>query len=276
MKKLFDDLSIKFSEITTKKYSTSFSLGIRFLHPKLRKPIYNIYGFVRFADEIVDSFHGFPKKSLLKKFENDTFEAIEDHISLNPILNAFQATVNKYNIDHGLISTFLESMEMDLMQSVYDREQYEKYILGSAEVVGLMCLQVFLHEDPGQYEGLKPFAMRLGAAFQKVNFLRDLKEDQENLGRSYFPELNVRSLRKNDKVRIEEEIEEDFEIALEGIRRLPRSSRRGVHLAYLYYRNLFRKIKTTSADHLMSKRVRISNARKILILLYSYFRPQLH
>lgn len=262
MKKIFDELSAEFSKTVTKRYSTSFSLGIYFLNEKLRQPIYSIYGFVRLADEIVDSFHDFDKPVLLSKFKRDCFEAIEEGVSLNPVLHSFQQVVNNYNIDHELIKLFLQSMEMDLSHQTYNVQKYDQYILGSAQVVGLMCLKVFINGDKNEYERLKDSAMKLGSAFQKVNFLRDANADYTILNRNYFPNVDLSKFSENEKRQIELEIEEDFSHALFGIRQLPTSSRRGVHLAYEYYIQLFRKIKKSSANKIMSERIRISNAHK--------------
>ncbi len=271
MKSLFDDLSVKCSKLTTSAYSTSFSLGIYFLHNRLRNPIYSIYGFVRFADEIVDSFHGYNKKYLLEKFKMDTYEAIENRISLNPILNSFQQAVHSYNIDVALIDTFLLSMEMDLEKQNYSKEKYEQYILGSAEVVGLMCLHVFTEGNKTMYNELEPFAMKLGAAFQKVNFLRDIKADYETLERSYFPNVDIRKFTTQAKCQIENEIENDFKDALVGIKKLPPSSKGGVYLAYVYYKSLFNKIKSIPAGRVLTERIRISNGRKLRLMLNSMF-----
>jgi 15-cis-phytoene synthase len=276
MKSLFDSVSVQCSKLTTRTYSTSFSLGIYFLNNRLRNPIYSIYGFVRLADEIVDSFEGYNKQYLLQKFKADTYEAIEQKISLNPILNAFQEVVNQYQIDHQLIETFLKSMEMDLEQLEYSRETYEQYILGSAEVVGLMCLAVFTEGNQLQYEALKPFAMKLGSAFQKVNFLRDLKADYQDLGRLYFPNVDMSRFSPDVKRAIEDEIESEFQEALTGIRNLPHSSRHGVFLAYVYYRSLLKKIKNTPASHILTKRIRISNPEKFGLMLNSMFQYKLN
>lgn len=269
MKLLFDNVSAKCSKITTTAYSTSFSLGIYFLNNRLRNPIYAIYGFVRFADEIVDSFDGYDKKYLLQKFKTDTYEAIENGISLNPILNSFQQVVNEYQINHELIDTFLYSMEMDLEKINYSKDKYEQYILGSAEVVGLMCLHVFTEGNKGMYEELKPYSMKLGAAFQKINFLRDLKADYQDLGRSYFPNLDLSKFTTDAKKTIEIEIENDFKEALIGIKKLPSSSRGGVYLAYVYYYSLFKKIKTVPAHKVLTERIRISNSHKFGLMLNS-------
>lgn len=272
MKALYDDVSDACSKLTTKAYSTSFSLGIHFLHRRYHKPIYAIYGFVRFADEIVDSFHGYDKHYLLQKFRDDTREAIDRKISLNPILNAFQDAVHRYGIEWELIDTFLKSMEMDLRRISYTSDLYENYILGSAEVVGLMCLHVFTGGDPKMYERLKPSAMRLGAAFQKVNFLRDVKADYEELGRSYFPGVDLSRFSCEDKLRIEAEIENDFNEALKGIRQLPGGARRGVYLAYMYYRQLFVRIKNVPAHRVMQERIRVPNSIKIGLTFNSLLR----
>lgn len=269
MKQLFDDLSVKISKMTTETYSTSFSLGIYFLNSRLRNAIYSVYGFVRVADEIVDSFEGFSRQHLLAKFKEETFESIESRISVNPILNSFQHAVHQYHIDPELITTFLKSMEMDLEKVDYTNEKYQQYILGSAEVVGLMCLYIFTEGDEKMYDELRPFAMKLGAAFQKVNFLRDMKQDYQILGRSYFPGVNMNDFSMSAKKQIEEEIERDFKIALIGIKKLPRSSKGGVYLAYMYYRSLFNKIKKLPAHKILNERVRINNGRKFGLMLNS-------
>ncbi|MCX2430332.1 phytoene/squalene synthase family protein [Pedobacter sp. GR22-10] len=276
MKEIFDRLSDDFSKLTTQRYSTSFSLGIYFLGKELRQPIYSIYGFVRLADEIVDSFHDFDKKYLLDKFKQDTFEAIELGISLNPILNAFQKVVNQYQIDHELISLFLNSMEMDLLEKTYTPELYGTYILGSAEVVGLMCLKVFTSGDEIEYQQLKPYAMKLGSAFQKVNFLRDVKADYQSLNRCYFPDVNLNKFCDLDKRAIEKEIEAEFANALIGIKMLPANSRNGVYLSYVYYKKLFSKIKGLSAEKIMMERIRISNHLKIGLMFDSMIRHKLN
>ncbi len=276
MKQLFDDISQEMSRLTTKRYSTSFSLGISFLHKDLHKPIYSIYGFVRFADEIVDSFHGFDKQKLLSDFKEETYKSISEGISLNPILNSFQWVVNKYDIPHELIETFLNSMEMDLSDHVYDKLTYDKYILGSAEVVGLMCLKIFVEGNNSEYERLKPFAMKLGSAFQKINFLRDLKADYQELGRTYFPGINMDEFNSTVKKEIEADIEVDFKLGLEGIKMLPHKARFGVYMAYKYYFKLFKKIKQTDAEVILTERVRIPNRRKFRILLTSFLRHNLN
>ncbi len=272
MKAIFDDVSVRCSTITTKRYSTSFSIGIRFLAKDLRKPIYSIYGFVRFADEIVDTFHDYDKAALLDDFERQTFEAITQGISLNPILNSFQAAVRKYDIDLNCIRTFLKSMRMDLHKAQYSRAECEEYILGSAEVVGLMCLSVFLRGDKARYEELKPYAMKLGSAFQKINFLRDLHEDYKELGRTYFPELANMEFNEETKAIIEADIEKDFAMGYEGIKMLPRDSRFGVFVAYVYYHQLLQKIKAKPTQDILSRRVRISNQRKYALFFKSYLR----
>ena len=276
MKALFDQISQEMSELTTKRYSTSFSLGISFLHKEIQKPIDAIYGFVRFADEIVDTFHGYDKAKLLADFKVQTYEAIDAGISLNPILNSFQWAVNRYKIPTELIDTFLDSMEMDLQKHTYDQGKYETYILGSAEVVGLMCLKVFVEGDQAQYEHLKPYAMKLGAAFQKINFLRDLKADYQELGRTYFPGINLTEFNNALKKEIEADIALDFQKGYEGILLLPRKARFGVYMAYKYYFKLFKKIKSTPAEMVLNERIRIPNYRKMRILLTSYVRHNLN
>lgn len=276
MKSLFDNVSVKCSKLTTHAYSTSFSLGIYFLKNKFRNPIYSIYGFVRFADEIVDSFEGYNKKYLLQKFKDETYEAIENRISLNPILNSFQHVVHHYKISHELIETFLRSMEMDLEKVDYNSEKYKQYILGSAEVVGLMCLHVFTEGNKKLYEELKPFAMKLGAAFQKINFLRDMKADYQILGRTYFPNVDMSRFTSCTKRKIENEIEQDFKEALIGIKKLPTSSKGGVYLAYVYYNSLFKKIKNLPAQKILSARIRISNREKFGLMFSSMFQYKLN
>lgn len=270
MKHIFDDLCGQISKATTKKYSTSFSLGILAIGSGIRKDIYAIYGFVRLADEIVDSFHGHDKAGLMARLRQETFEAISNKISINPIIHSFQMSVNRYKIPLHLIDTFLKSMEMDLKKTEYDFEQYKEYILGSAEVVGLMCLQVFVHGDVRLYEALKPSAMKLGSAFQKVNFLRDLKDDYQVLGRTYFPEVDMNRFDQTSKRQIENEIEQEFHEALEGIKKLPPQSKFGVYLAYVYYKSLFSKIKRLEAEAILNSRVRIHNGRKLSLMMSSY------
>lgn len=270
MKKLFDDLSYKISKQTTKQYSTSFSLGILALSPKIRNSIYAIYGYVRLADEIVDSFHDFDRSTLLTRFREQTNQALEEKISLNPILQCFQETIHRYEIDVQLIYQFLDSMEMDLQKIDYNSDLYKQYILGSAEVVGLMCLHIFVNGNKKQYEILKPSAMKLGSAFQKVNFLRDLKDDYQVLGRTYFPNVDITDFDNSVKEHIENDIQQEFKEALEGIKNLPNSARFGVYLAYRYYISLFRKIKRTPAKKIINQRIRISNGRKFSLMMSSY------
>ncbi len=265
-------ISRKSSKMTTVMYSTSFSLGIRFFSKRFHDPIYGVYGFVRFADEIVDSFEGFDKKKLLQRFKEDTYTAIEEKISLNPILNNFQYVVNQYKIEQELIDLFLHSMEMDLEKVEYDQQKYEAYILGSAEVVGLMCLRVFCEGNEKQYAELKPSAMRLGSAFQKINFLRDLKADYQSLGRTYFPGIDMEKWDDNTKASIEEDIEKDFADGLAGIRKLPNGARFGVYVAYVYFHELLLKIRQVKAEKLLHERVRVSNWRKYTLLLLAYLR----
>ncbi len=276
MKHVFDEISHEMSTLTTKRYSTSFSLGIRMLSQEIQKPIYAIYGFVRFADEIVDTFHDFDKAALLEDFRAQTYTAIAQGISLNPILNSFQWAVNYYKIPHDLIETFLESMKMDLNKQTYDEEQYKKYILGSAEVVGLMCLKVFVAGDENEYQRLKPAAMKLGSAFQKINFLRDLKADYKALGRVYFPGIDMNEFNATVKHDIERDIEADFHAGYLGILELPKKARFGVYLAYVYYYKLFSKIKQTPAKIILEERVRIPNNKKVRLLLSSYVRHNLN
>ncbi len=274
MIKLFHELSEQCSKIATEKYSTSFSSAIKLLHSDLRTPIYNIYGFVRFADEIVDSFHEYNKEELLLDFRKETYASIERGISLNPILNSFQKTVREYNISFKLIDAFFNSMEMDLSKTVYNSNGYKEYIYGSAEVVGLMCLYVFCEGDKTMYEKLKPSAQALGAAFQKVNFLRDVKADYEQLNRSYFPEVDFKNFTTTMKKQIEDDITQDFINAYEGILELPVKARFGVYVAYKYYLSLFKKIKRTTPDNILEHRIRIPNYGKALILAKAGLRNQ--
>lgn len=272
MKQLFDELSYSVSKITTQKYSTSFSLGILALKPSIRNAIYSIYGFVRLADEIVDSFHEYDKEKLLNRLKIETQNALEEKISLNPILQSFQETVHKYEIDTVLIEQFLNSMEMDLQKIDYNSALYNEYIFGSAEVVGLMCLQVFTEGNKEKFQELKPYAMKLGSAFQKINFLRDLKDDYQILGRTYFPNVDMAVFDNHIKCQIEKEIEEEFKEALIGIKKLPNSSMFGVYLAYKYYISLFRKIKRKNSSEILNNRVRVSNPQKIVVAFKSYVR----
>lgn len=276
MKEIFDDVSIRCSRLTTHLYSTSFSLGIRCLATELRDPIYSIYGFVRFADEIVDTFHGYDKKVLLERFREDTWRAIAEKISLNPILNSFQATVHRYHIGHDNIEQFLKSMETDLTCKDHNQDSYEHYILGSAEVVGLMCLKVFCNGDHALYDRLAPYAMRLGAAFQKINFLRDLNADYIGMGRMYFPGVDISRFDEQCKRQIEEQIAVDFHEGYVGIRQLPRTARLGVYVAYVYYRALFKKIKNTPSHEVLQNRIRIDNRHKAGLLAYSFVKHQLN
>jgi phytoene/squalene synthetase len=267
MKSLFDEVSLKCSEITTKYYSTSFSLGIRLLDKEIHSPIYSIYGFVRLADEIVDSFHEFDKAKLLNEFTESTKQAIENKISLNPILNSFQEVVNKYNIEWEHIQDFLSSMESDLNQKKHDEDSYKQYIKGSAEAVGLMCLRVFCNNNNKLYNELEKYAIYLGSVFQKVNFIRDISADYNELKRVYFPQLNINEFNEEEKNKIEDDIEKEFNLALIGIKQLPKSAKKGVFLAYSYYYSLFKKIKSTPAEKIMTKRIRIPNFTKFLILI---------
>ena len=273
---IFDKVAFAASRNITRSYSTSFSFGIRLLKQSMRDPICAIYGFVRYADEIVDTLHEFDKKSLLKTFRQDTDKALQEKISMNPVLHAFQITYHRYGISYDLVDRFLISMEMDLDKKAYDRSGYEAYILGSAEVVGLMCLRVFTDGDSTNYETLKPYAMRLGAAFQKINFLRDLNADFEGLGRAYFPGLEVDQFDDYAKARIEKEIEDDFNVSLIGIQMLPKSSRLGVYTAYLYYRRLFDKIRSVPSERILDERIRIPNTEKIALAAGSYIRNRLN
>ena len=271
----FHKVSNKCSEITTKEYSTSFSSAIRLLHKDLRQPIYNIYGFVRFADEIVDTFHEFDKASLLADFKKETYEAIERGISLNPVLNSFQQTVNEYNIAHELVEAFFHSMEMDLSQKTYDTRNFHEYVYGSAEVVGLMCLYVFCEGKKEVCEKLKFSARSLGAAFQKVNFLRDIKADYNGLSRMYFPGCDFNNFTEQDKKQIEADINSDFKAAYAGIIKLPLKSRFGVYVAYKYYLSLFKKIKRLEPARVLEARIRIPDYKKAMIVLRAGVKNQL-
>ncbi|KAA9041804.1 phytoene/squalene synthase family protein [Ginsengibacter hankyongi] len=275
MIQLFHDVSYECSKFTTTKYSTSFASAIRLLHKDLQKPVYNIYGFVRFADEIVDTFHEYDKEQLLKEFKNETYKAIERKISLNPILNSFQLTVNEYEIDIKLIDAFFKSMEFDLEKNTYDPTDYKDYIYGSAEVVGLMCLNIFCEKDQLKYEKLMPYAQSLGAAFQKVNFLRDVKSDYQQLERTYFPGIDFRNFTPVCKKNIEAEIMADFSNAYDGITQLPLKARFGVYVAYKYYLSLFKKIKRTRAEKILERRIRIPNYSKALIVMRATVKNQL-
>ncbi|WP_297336718.1 phytoene/squalene synthase family protein [Algoriphagus sp.] len=274
-KNLFDQTTLECSRLITQRYSTSFTLGIKTLDRKFHLPIYAVYGFVRYADEIVDTFHDQDKAGLLKRFKKDTYEAIESKISLNPVLHAFQLIVNQYQIDLELIEAFLHSMEMDLDFRTYNDSRYHEYIYGSAEVVGLMCLKVFCEGDSALYEKLKAPACKLGAAFQKVNFLRDIKSDFEERGRVYFPGVDYKLFDKAIKSQIEVDIQQDFDDSLIGIEQLPEGAKLGVKVAYLYYQKLFDKIKGLPAETITQQRIRIPNARKISLLLGTYFGAKL-
>lgn len=276
MKALFDRVSYNTTKMVTKTYSTSFTLGILGLDKFFHNPIYGIYGFVRLADEIVDSFHDYDKEYLMEKFRSDTYEALDQKISLNPVLNHFQEVVHEFNIPLDLIDTFLKSMEMDLNKLDYNNELYEQYILGSAEVVGLMCLKVFVRGDEKMYVDLKPNAMALGSAFQKINFLRDLNDDYEGLGRTYFPGIDLQNFTCEDKAQIENEIEHDFKKGFEGIKALPKGARFGVYIAYVYYYALLQKIKRTQSSKLFNQRIRIPNNQKYGLFFSSYLRHSLN
>ena len=276
MKEMFDTLSAKCSRETTRLYSTSFSLGILFFNKEVRHPIHAIYGFVRLADEIVDSFHDYPKSMMLAELKADCFTAIERGISINPVINSFQQVVNQYGINHNLITQFLNSMEMDLREQAYTTEKYEEYIMGSAQVVGLMCLHVFTNGNQEEFERLRIPAMKLGSAFQKVNFLRDVNADYQELNRTYFPDVNLSAFSEENKRAIELDILTELNEALNGIRQLPRSCRKGVYLAYVYYRQLFRKISNVPAEKVMSERIRVSNGHKFWLMFDSLIRYKLN
>ena len=273
---IFHKVSQCCSRVTTEEYSTSFASAIRLLHKDLRNPVYNIYGFVRFADEIVDTFHEYDKPALLQQFKQETYEAIGRGISLNPILHSFQLTVNKYKIDHHLIEAFFNSMEADLTEQNYDAAAYKEYIYGSAEVVGLMCLHVFCEGEMETYRKLKPYAQSLGAAFQKVNFLRDIKADFNGLKRVYFPKVDFTNFTCSKKQEIENEIAADFKHAYEGILQLPLKARFGVYVAYKYYYSLFKKIRKVQPSRILVERVRIPNYRKVFILMRAGVKNQLN
>jgi len=276
MMDLFSKTAFDCSELITKAYSTSFSLGIRTLNKKYHQSIYAIYGFVRYADEIVDTFHEHDKKDLLARFKKDTYQALEEKISLNPILHSFQLVVNKYQIDTDLIEAFLFSMEMDLDKKTYQDKDYQTYIYGSAEVVGLMCLKVFCEGDEAEYQKLLTPAKHLGSAFQKVNFLRDMKSDFDERGRVYFPEIDFNNFTKEDKKNIEEDILSDFKASLIGIKSLPKDARAGVYLAYIYYTALFKKITALSHTRIKTERIRVPDFRKLLLLFRCYFLHKLN
>ena len=274
MIELYHKISVDASKNVTQLYSTSFSMGIKLLDKNIHDAIFSIYGFVRLADEIVDTFHDYPKSEMLQEFKEETYKALDRKISVNPILHAFQMVVNKYSIDKDLIDKFLLSMEQDLNDIQYSSVGYKEYIVGSAEVVGLMCLKVFVNGDDDLYFKLEESARKLGAAFQKINFLRDVKADYQELGRTYFPGVDLEKFTPDEKLKIEEDIQDDFECALEGIIKLPSSSRLGVYVAYRYYFSLFKKIKKVSSDRLMEERIRVPNTKKLLITFESMFQNQ--
>lgn len=275
MDKLYNLVSHKCSELITRSYSTSFSLGILMFHKSIRQPIFSIYGFVRLADEIVDTYNGQNRQMLLEEFRNETFRAIERKVSLNPVLHAFQEVVNQYGIQHEHIHAFLDSMEMDLNKVVHDEDSYNRYIYGSAEVVGLMCLKVFTAENPGQYDLLEAPARSLGSAFQKVNFLRDMKSDYSDRGRVYFPDVDFNTFSPAEKMRIEVEIIQEFNYAREGIKKLPACCRLGVYSAFKYYLRLFEKIRKRPISTLLNERIRVPNAEKLFVLTKSAVRLHL-
>jgi 15-cis-phytoene synthase len=272
MFQLYTNTCLECSRLITKRYSTSFSMGIRLFDAKLRGPIYAVYGFVRFADEIVDTFHNFDKATLLQRFRQETYTSIEEKISLNPVLQSFQAAVHQYKIEKELIDAFLDSMEMDLHFSRYEDSLYKSYIYGSAEVVGLMCLRIFCEGNDAEYQRLKPSACSLGSAFQKINFLRDMKSDFDERGRVYFPGIDFKHFDNAQKELIEADIKADFDAGLEGIKELPRSARLGVYLAYIYYINLFNKIKQANACRVKEERIRVRDSKKVYLLFSSALR----
>ena len=276
MKSLYDKTCVECSQLITNRYSTSFSTGIKVFDKKFRNPIYAIYGFVRFADEIVDTFHDYSKAELLERFRQDTYTAIEEGISLNPVLHAFQEVVHQYNIDKHLIEAFLKSMKMDLHFQNYEDSLYKEYIYGSAEVVGLMCMKVFCEGDNEIYDKLKDTACALGSAFQKINFLRDMKSDFDERGRVYFPGVDFYNFNNDDKVLIEADIKADFDYAYTGIVQLPKGARFGVYLAYIYYINLFQKIKNATALMVKKERIRVKDSKKVLLLCSSAIRSRLN
>ncbi len=272
MMDLFDETCFECSKVITQKYSTSFSLGIKAFDPSIRGPIYAIYGFVRYADEIVDTFHGYNKEALIARFKRDAHQAIEERISLNPILHSFQKVVSQYKIEIALIDAFLHSMEMDLDQSKHIRSSFNEYVYGSAEVVGLMCLRIFCEGDEELYHKLSPTARSLGAAFQKINFLRDLKDDFEDKGRVYFPNMDFTSFNEEMKSKIEEEIKKDFEEAYIGIKQLPHNCRLGVYIAYRYYLQLFKRIKSVPAITISQTRIRVPDTEKVYLFAKALLR----
>ena len=277
MKKIFDSISQDLSKVVTEKYSTSFSIATKLIDKSIRQDIYNIYGFVRIADEIVDSFHRYPKKQILDRLEKEVYLAINQKISINPILNSFQETVNKYKIDMELIEAFLRSMRWDLNKKSYNnKNDYEKYIYGSADSVGLMCLKIFVKGDNVLYGNLKNYAMALGSAFQKVNFLRDINIDYETLNRTYFPGVDVNKFDEKSKKNIIDEIENDFNIALKGVMLLPNEARFGVYTAYKYYIKLLEKLKKTPSLKIKDARIRVPNYEKAYILINCYLKYNLN
>jgi phytoene/squalene synthetase len=277
MKSIFDKVSNDCSKLVIKRYSTSFYFSSSLLSKTIRQDIFNIYGFVRLADEIVDTFHEYPKKELLEDFEKELWRSVDNKISLNPILNSFQHTVNKYSIPKDLINSFLESMKMDLEKKEYNSvEEYRKYIYGSADVVGLMCLKVFVKGSESSFAELSPFAISLGSAFQKVNFLRDLKDDSNVLNRVYFPNVDMNNFNEKSKKEIILEIEKDFENAVKGIVKLPKNSKFAVYIAYRYYNKLLKKLKRTSSENIVKKRIRIHNFQKFIVIARSYVKYQLN
>jgi len=276
MMELFHTVSERCSRLTTEIYSTSFASAIKLLHSDLQQPIYNVYGFVRLADEIVDTFHDYDKATLLAQFKIETYEALNRGLSLNPILHSFQLTVNEYSIDRQLIDSFFRSMEMDLSKTLYDDKKYNDYIYGSAEVVGLMCLYIFCEGNKVVYENLRSFACSLGAAFQKVNFLRDIKADITGMDRVYFPGCDFRNFTSADKRRIEDDIQKDFTDAYQGILNLPIKARFGVYVAYKYYFSLFNKIKKLKPSRIMEERIRIPNYGKAMIIMRAGVKNKLH
>lgn len=273
---LYSKVCMECSRLITNRYSTSFSMGIRVFDPKFRNPIYAIYGFVRFADEIVDTFHDYPKASLLQRFREETYQAIEEGISLNPVLHAFQETVNRYGIELEHIEAFLQSMEMDLHHHTYEDHLYKTYIYGSAEVVGLMCLRVFCENDDAMYKKLEASACSLGSAFQKINFLRDMKSDFDDRGRVYFPGVDFLTFCQEEKLAIEADIEQDFKHAYEGILQLPRGARLGVYLAYVYYIKLFEKIRSAPVSRVVEERIRVNDSKKVYLLFSSAVKNRLN
>ncbi len=275
MKQMFDDISFKTAKSITKKYSTSFSIGTRLFNKRVRKDVYAIYGFVRVADEIVDSFHNYDKQTLLHQYRSETYNALERGISTNPVINAFQDVVVRNSIGRDLIEAFFSSMEKDLELDYFKEQDYKSYIYGSAEVVGLMCLKVFCEGLEHKYNELKSYAKSLGAAFQKVNFLRDIRDDFHDLGRTYFPNLDLTDFSETEKGAIVGDIKNDFKHAYAGIKKLPHGSKLGVYVAYVYYRNLLRKVEKRKAKELMKRRIRIPNGRKLYLLMKSYFNYKL-